>query len=133
QTSNYSAEYGRNAGAVVNVTIRSGTNQFHGSAYEFLRNDFFDAREAFARNDRDGDGKADPEVLRQNQYGATFGGPIKKNQAFFFASWEAWKLRKSQSDIVIVPTQLERGGDFSQTTGLSALKDPAGGTFANMA
>ncbi len=92
QTSNYSAEYGRNAGAVVNVTIRGGTNQFRGSAYEFMRNDFFDAREAFARNDRDGDGKADPEVLRQNQFGATFGGPVKKNKAFFFASWEAWKL-----------------------------------------
>ena len=132
QTSNYSAEYGRNAGAVVNVTIRSGTNDFHGSVYEFMRNDFFDAREAFARNDRDGDGKADPEVLRQNQYGATFGGPIKKNKAFFFASWEAWKLRKSQSDIVIVPTALERSGDFSQTAGLSSLRDPSGGTFDNM-
>ena len=132
QTSNYSAEYGRNAGAVLNVSIRSGTNDFHGSAYEFMRNDFFDAREAFARNDRDGDGKADPEVLRQNQYGATFGGPVKKNTAFFFASWEAWKLRKSQSDIVIVPTQLERSGDFSQTSGLSSLRDPEGDPFPNM-
>ena len=131
QTSNYSAEYGRNAGAVLNVTIRGGTNEFHGSAYEFLRNDAFDAREAFARNDRDGDGRADPEVLRQNQFGATFGGPIVKNKAFFFASWEAWKLRKSQSDIVIIPTMLERQGDFSQTTGLSALKDPEGGEFPN--
>ena len=131
QTSNYSAEYGRNAGAVVNVSIRSGTNEFHGSAYEFLRNDFFDAREAFARNDRDGDGKADPEILRQNQYGATFGGPIKKNKAFFFASWEAWKLRKSQSDIEIVPTQLERSGNFSQTAGLGNLRDPQGGNFPN--
>jgi len=131
QTSNYSAEFGRNAGAVVNVTIRSGTNEFHGSAYEFMRNDFFDAREAFGRNDRDGDGKADPDILRQNQYGATFGGPVKKNKAFFFASWEAWKLRKSQSDIVVIPTQLEKAGDFSQTAGLSALRNPAGGDFAN--
>ncbi len=131
QTSNYSAEYGRNAGAVVNVTIRGGTNDFHGSAYEFLRNDAFDAREAFARNDRDGDGKADPEILRQNQYGATFGGPIKKNTAFFFASWEAWKLRKSQSDILTIPTQLERSGDFSQTAGLKTLKDPGNDPFAN--
>ena len=133
QTSNYSAEYGRNAGAVVNVTIRGGTNQFRGSAYEFMRNDFFDAREAFARNDRDGDGKADPEVLRQNQFGATFGGPIRKNKAFFFASWEAWKLRKSQSDIVIVPTTAERSGDFSQTAGLATLNDPMGGEFPNKA
>lgn len=131
QTSNYSAEYGRNAGAVVNVTIRGGTNEFRGSAYEFMRNDFFDARESFARNDRDGDGKADPEVLRQNQFGATFGGPIRRNKAFFFASWEAWKLRKSQSDIVIVPTQAERSGDFSQTANLGDLKDPLGGVFPN--
>jgi hypothetical protein len=131
QTSNYSAEYGRNAGAVVNVSIRSGTNDFHGSAYEFMRNDFFDAREAFARNDRDGDGKADPEILRQNQYGLTFGGPVKRNKAFFFASWESWKLRKSQSDIEIVPTQAERSGNFSQTAGLATLRDPQGGTFAN--
>lgn len=131
QTSNYSAEYGRNAGAVVNVTIRSGTNQFHGSAYEFLRNDFFDAREAFARNDRDGDGKADPEILRQNQYGATFGGPVKKNKAFFFLSWEAWKLRKSQSDFSTIPTPAEIGGDFSQTAGLNNLSDPEGDVFAN--
>ncbi len=133
QTSNYSAEYGRNAGAVVNVTIRGGTNQFRGSAYEFMRNDFFDAREAFARNDRDGDGKADPEVLRQNQFGATFGGPIQKNKAFFFASWEAWKLRKSQSDIVVVPTQAESSGDFSQTPGLAELRDPLGDPFPNKA
>jgi hypothetical protein len=131
QTSNYSAEYGRNAGAVLNVSIRGGTNDFHGSAYEFLRNDTFDAREAFARNDRDGDGRADPEILRQNQYGATFGGPIKRNTAFFFASWEAWKLRKSQSDIVTIPSLLERSGDFSQTGGLDTLDDPTGGTFAN--
>ena len=131
QTSNYSAEYGRNAGAVVNVTIRGGTNQFHGSAYEFMRNDFFDAREAFGRNDRDGDGKADPAVLRQNQFGATFGGPIKKNKAFFFASWEAWKLRKAQSDFEIVPTQAERSGDFSQTANLGNLNDPLGDEFAN--
>ncbi len=131
QTSNYSAEYGRNAGAVVNVTIRGGTNQFHGSAYEFMRNDFFDAREAFGRNDRDGDGKADPAVLRQNQFGATFGGPIKKNKAFFFASWEAWKLRKAQSDFEIVPTPAERSGDFSQTANLGNLNDPLGDEFAN--
>ena len=96
-----------------------------------MRSDYFDAREAFARNDRDGDGKADPEVLRQNQYGATFGGPIKKNKAFFFASWEAWKLRKSQSDTVTIPSQLERSGDFSQTNGLGTLKDPEGDPFAN--
>lgn len=131
QTSNYSAEFGRNAGAVVNITIRSGTNQFHGSAYDFMRNDIFDAREAFGRTDIDGDGKADPEILRQNQFGGTLGGPIVRDRTFFFASWESWRVRKAQSDLVVIPTPTELSGDFSQTRGLAALKDPAGGTFAN--
>ena len=132
QTSNYNAEYGRNAGAVVNVTIRGGTNEFHGSAYNFLRNDFFDARDAFGRVDRTGDGKADPEVLRQNPFGATIGGPVNKNRTFFFFSYEGWRVRKSNSDLVVAPTALERAGDFSQTTGLAQLRAPEmGGTFAN--
>ena len=124
QTSNYSAEYGRNAGGVIMVSIRGGTNQFHGSAYEFLRNDAFDARPAFGRNDRDGDGRADPAVLRQNQWGGTLGGPIVRNKAFFFGSVETWNVRRAQSDLVVVPTSLERVGDFSQTAGLARLLDP---------
>ena len=124
QTSNYSAEYGRNAGGVIMVSIRGGTNDFHGSAYEYIRNDIFDARPAFGRNDRDGDGKADPAVLRQNQWGGTFGGPVIKNKAFFFGSVETWNVRRAQSDLVIVPTSLERVGDFSQTAGLNTLLDP---------
>lgn len=124
QTSNYSAEYGRNAGGVIMVSIRGGTNDFHGSAYEFIRNDVFDARPAFGRNDRDGDGKADPAVLRQNQWGGTFGGPIIRNKAFFFGSVETWNLRRAQSDLVVVPTALERAGDFSGTAGLGDLLDP---------
>ena len=140
QTSNYSAEYGRNAGGVIMVSIRGGTNDFHGSAYEFLRNDVFDARPTFGRNDRDGDGKADPAVLRQNQWGGTFGGPIVRNKAFFFGSVETWNVRRAQSDLVVVPTALEKAGDFSQTRGLSRLLDPNSSAvpgdrteFANMA
>ncbi|MGH9627122.1 MAG: carboxypeptidase regulatory-like domain-containing protein, partial [Bryobacteraceae bacterium] len=129
QTSNYTAEFGRNAGAVVNVTIRSGTNDFHGTAYEFLRNDVFDARPTFGYTDRDGDGRADPEVLRQNQFGGTFGGPILHNRTFFFGSWEAWRIRHAQSDLSIVPSALERTGDFSQTPRLANLRDPEGGVF----
>lgn len=129
ETSNYSAEYGRNAGAVVNVTIKSGSNEFHGSAYDFVRNDLFDAREAFGYVDRDGDGKADPEVLRQNQMGATLGGPILRNRTFFFGSWEGWRMRRAQSDLSTVPSLLERQADFSQTAGLAALRDPLGGNF----
>ena len=78
QTSNYSAEFGRNAGAVMNVSIKSGGNTVRGTAYEFLRNDAFDAREAFDYTDRDGDGKADPDVLRRHQFGFTIGGPYAR-------------------------------------------------------
>ncbi len=124
QTSNYSAEYGRNAGGVIMVSIRGGTNDLHGSLYDFVRNDVFDARPTFGRNDRDGDGRADPAVLRQNQWGGTIGGPVAKNKAFFFASVETWNVRRAQSDLVIVPTALEKAGDFSQTAGLSQLLDP---------
>ena len=131
QTSNYSAEFGNNAGAVVNVTIKGGTNEFHGSAYEFLRNDVFDARPTFSYSDRTGDGKADPEVLRQNQFGATMGGPIIKDKTFFFGSYEGWRIRRAQTARSTVPTALEKSGDFSQTAGLTTLKDPLGGTFAD--
>ena len=79
QTSNYSAEFGRNSGAVMIVNIKSGTNEFHGTAFEYLRNDYFDSRD-INYADRDGDGKADPEILRQNQFGGTIGGPILRNR-----------------------------------------------------
>lgn len=131
QTSNYSAEFGRNAGGVIQISIRSGSNDFHGSAYEFIRNDVFDARTAFGRNDRDGDGKADPAVLRQNQFGATLGGPVVRDRSFFFGSWEAWRVSRAQSDQVVVPTALEKSKDFSGTRGLGELRDPLGGLFPN--
>jgi len=132
QTSNYSAEFGRNAGAIVNVTIKSGTNEFHGSAYEFLRNDQLDSRATFAYTDRDGDGKADVPILRQNQFGATIGGPVVKDRTFFFFSYEGWRVRKAQAPRSVVPTDLERAGDFSQTNGLDELIDPeTGEAFAN--
>src|SRR5262249_19859546 len=82
QTSNFSAELGQAAGGVVNVTLKSGTNQVHGSAFEFLRNSKFDARPYFQPP-----GGAAPLVI-QNQFGGTVGGPIWKNQTFFFASWQ---------------------------------------------
>jgi len=111
-TSNYSAEFGRNSGAVMNVSVLSGTNELHGTAYEYLRNDLFDSRDTFSYMDRDGDGKADAEVLRQNQFGATFGGPIRKNRTFFFGSWEGLRIRHSQSFLSTVPSLDERRGIF---------------------
>ena len=122
QTSNFSAEFGRNSGAVMIVSIKSGTNQFHGTAYEYIRNDIFDSRDAFNYVDRTGDGKADPAALRQNQFGATFGGPIRRNKTFFFTSWEGRRERYQQSDLAIVPTADERNGLFARN--LAVINDP---------
>jgi Carboxypeptidase regulatory-like domain len=113
QTSNYSAEFGRNSGAVMIVNVKSGTNRFSGTAWEYIRNDVFDARDTFNYVDRDRDGKADPEILRQNQYGVTFGGPIRRDKTFFFASWEGRQERRGQSDLATVPTAAERNGQFA--------------------
>ncbi|MGH9341455.1 MAG: TonB-dependent receptor domain-containing protein [Acidobacteriota bacterium] len=126
-TSNYSAEFGRNAGAVMNVSIKSGTNEFHGTAYDYVRNDIFDARDTFNYDDRDGDGKADAEQLRRNQFGATFGGPVIKDKTFFFGSWEAVRLRLAQSYLVIIPTEDERSGIFDQALVGRKIKDPLTG------
>ena len=77
QTNSYSAEAGRTAGGVVSIITRSGTNQFHGSAYEFFRNDVFDARNVLQTSG------SKPE-LRQNQFGGSIGGPILRDRTFFF-------------------------------------------------
>lgn len=124
QTSNYSAEFGRNSGAVMIVSIKSGTNRFHGTAFEYLRNNIFDARDKFTYVDRTGDGKADPEVLKQNQFGGTLGGPVRKDRTFFFASWERRTERRAQSDTAVVPTVAERNGVFDPA--LRVIRDPAG-------
>ncbi len=83
QTSQYDAQYGRGVGANVNVVTKSGTNQFHGSLFEFLRNDALDANDFFSNRT----GQKKP-ILRQNQFGGTFGGPIKKEKLFFFGSYQ---------------------------------------------
>jgi outer membrane receptor protein involved in Fe transport len=112
---NFSAEYGRSSGAVVNAVTKSGTNQFHGSAYEFLRNDHLDARSFFALSK----GK-----LRRNQFGASGGGPIIKNRAFFFGAYEGFRERRGGTvSNLFVPTQAERSGDFSASS--IKPRDPA--------
>jgi hypothetical protein len=103
----FDAEYGRNSGAVINVVTKSGTNNWHGSIYEFLRNQSLNAKGYVDLR------RADD---KQNQFGGTFGGPIKKDRTFFFASYEGRRVVHGiSSDPVIVPTAAERAGDFSGT------------------
>jgi hypothetical protein len=123
QTSNFSAEYGRNSGAQVNVVTRSGTNSFHGSAFEYLRNDKLDARNFFA--------PVRP-TLRYNDFGYSFGGPIQKDKFFFFGGQEWKKIRRLANPVVrTLPTQAELNGDFSGRTG--TLNVPTGYTAINPA
>ena len=108
--SNYSAEYGRNAGGIVSVVTKSGTNEWHGSAFEFLRNDAFNANNFF--NNEQG---LPRNVLKRNQYGATFGGPIKKDKIFFFVGYQGQRLSAQEnSGTFTVYTPAELQGDFSQ-------------------
>ncbi|HUA84678.1 MAG TPA: TonB-dependent receptor [Bryobacteraceae bacterium] len=108
QTNLFGAEQGRNSGATVDVITKSGTNAYHGSLFELLRNNYFDARNFF--NDV---GQPQPEY-RQNQFGGSFGGPIKHNKIFFFGDYEGFrKLQGTTTDVNTVPTVAERTGDFS--------------------
>jgi hypothetical protein len=108
QTADFSAELGRSAGAVLNATIKSGTNSFHGTAWEFFRNDKLDAADWF--EDNAGIKKG---VLRQNQFGASIGGPIIKNKVFFFGDYEG--LRRVQGTVATgtVPTASEVSSQFT--------------------
>jgi hypothetical protein len=95
---------------VVSIGIKSGTNDFHGSAYEFLRNKVLNANNFFQNRA----GNARPNLI-QNQFGASLGGPIRKDRTFFFANWEEYRNRNGAPSITTVPTARERLGDFSQT------------------
>jgi hypothetical protein len=109
QTSTYSAEFGRANGGVVNIQIKSGTNQFHGSGFEFLRNDKLDANDLFNNKF----GRAKP-AFRQNQFGGTLGGPVRHDRTFFFMDYQGWRVRNAQTYASSVPTDLMRTGDFSE-------------------
>ena len=119
QTSNYSAEFGRSAGAVVSLETKSGTNRFSGTAYEFLRNDVLDAAEFFAA--RDAAGQKIKAPLTFNQFGASFGGPILKDRTFFFANYEGKRVRRGKTVGSFVPTAAMREGNYA---GLPTLYDP---------
>ncbi|HKD82753.1 MAG TPA: carboxypeptidase regulatory-like domain-containing protein [Candidatus Angelobacter sp.] len=105
--STYSAEYGRNSGSIVNIATRSGTNDFHGEVYDYLRNDFFDARNAFNRVTTSTGAPNPIAPFKRNQFGADFGGPIKKGKTFFFLSYEGLRHRQglTTSSNVLTATQ----------------------------
>ncbi|MCU0245264.1 MAG: TonB-dependent receptor [Bryobacter sp.] len=126
QSNTMSAEFGFTAGGVVNIVTKSGTNQFHGAATYFIRNDAFDARRAYT---------ASKEVFRYHQYGGTLGGPVKipkvyngTDRTFFFFNYEGWRNQRNRSNIITVPTAEWRNGNYSRlfdaTGRLITIYDP---------
>ena len=111
QTNTFAAEYGRNTGSVVNLVTKSGSNQLHGSAYEFFRNDVLDARNFF------NDSAFRKSALRLNQFGGTLGGPIAHNKTFFFLNYEGFRRAAGITRITNVPTHAERAGQFKDQNG----------------
>lgn len=124
ETSTYTAEYGRSAGAQINVVSKSGTNKFHGSVFDYLRNDIFDAKNFFTA-------PGDDKTLLRNQFGASFGGPLPffnfgeggptftngKNRTFFFVSYEGTRQRRSESALNTAPRASWLNGDFRDVLG----------------
>ncbi|HEY2931327.1 MAG TPA: TonB-dependent receptor [Acidobacteriota bacterium] len=138
-TSAFSAEYGHTAGGVISIQSKGGTNEFHASLFEFLRNDAFNAANFF-RNPVN-PGKA---PLRQNQFGGTAGGPIKKNKTFFFVDYQGYRLSRINEGFARVPEAAFRDGDFSallakgvgiydpaSPNGADQFRDPSRATSAN--
>ena len=109
-TNNYSAEFGRAGGANVQAQVKSGSNQFRGGAFEFLRNDKLDANSFF--NNASGAGK---NPFRQNQFGGFLGGPVRRDKTFFFVDTELLRNRQASSGIITVPTPLQRQGIFTES------------------
>jgi Carboxypeptidase regulatory-like domain/TonB dependent receptor len=121
---NANAEFGRNTGSTTNIVTRSGSNSFHGAAWEFLRNDAMDSSDYFTRS---------VQPLKQNQFGATFGGPILKDKTFFFGYYEGFRNRQGETVPATVPSVAERQGDFAEEcTDLSGASfDPSTGLCSN--
>ncbi len=122
-TNTFDAEYGRNSGSVVNVVTKSGTNKWHGDIYEFFRNKVLNSRGYFDTT---------KPQFNQNQFGGTFGGPIKKDKTFFFVSYEGRRIRQGvPSPVVTVPTVQQRPSATQAFSDFSGLGSPFGGTLAN--
>jgi outer membrane receptor protein involved in Fe transport len=121
---NANAEFGRNTGSTTNIVTRSGSNSLHGAAWEFLRNDAMDSSDYFTRS---------IQPLKQNQFGATFGGPIVKDKTFFFGYYEGFRNRQGETVPATVPSVSERQGNFAEEcTDLSGASfDPSTGLCSN--
>lgn len=115
QKTSYAPEFGGKSGAVINVVTKSGTNTLHGSLFEFVRNNVFDAKNFFDST------TAPIPPFRQNQFGGSLGGPVMRNRTFFFMNYEGQRVRKSLTSTCSVPADAMRAGDFS---GSPAIYDP---------
>ena len=118
QTNAFTAQYGWSSGNVVNIVTKSGTNQFHGDAWEFYANSSADAKYFFNNG-------AQP-AFHRNQFGATIGGPIKKNKLYFFAYYEGLRQASPETSVFTLPTSAERSGDFSALLGAQSGTDYLG-------
>jgi hypothetical protein len=119
ETNNYAADSGRLGGAVLNATIKSGSNAFHGTAYDFLRNNVLNARNLFAETG------PKPEFTR-NQFGGSLGGPIKRNKLFFFLNYEGYRQRQNTINTTQVYTDDQKNGNFSSELGSEIGVDALG-------
>src|SRR5688572_26830691 len=120
QTSSYSADKGRNAGALMNAVTKSGTNDLHGTAFEFMRDEALNARNFFSDT---------VPPFERHQFGGTAGGPLRRDRTFFFASYQRTTQKSAPGSVTAtVPTDAQRRGDFSASA--APLRDPRGGTFA---
>ena len=119
QTNNLGPEFSRFAGGVINMVSKSGTNEFHGTAYEFLRNKVLNANTFF--NNRSGVARP---AFAQNQFGADFGGRVIKDKTFFFVSYEGFRLRQGASTLTSVPTAAMRDGAFQISAAVLERSSP---------
>ena len=126
QYNNLGPEWGKFSGGVINLSTKSGTNTWHGSAYDYLRNKVFNSNEYFNKGTQIASGETnEPPPFTQNQFGATIGGAVFKNRTFVFGSYEGFRLRTGTVFNTTVPTLAERTGDFSDQC-LSGFTGPGG-------
>lgn len=123
QTS-YGAEFGGKSGGVINVITKSGTNRLHGSVFEFVRNDIFNAKNFFNLP------SAPTPPYKQNEFGVSLGGPIQQDKTFFFVNYEGQRTHQTQTQRFTVPTDAERAGNF-QGTGITVINPTTGTPYAN--